>query len=101
MVSMRILEGGERFSGAFNSGIDIRVGMCQRNEASFELGRGEVDAAVEHGVEEAGVAASVGTLGRCVVSDWPVAEESREHRAHTISDVRHTGRPSRGAETLN
>ena len=57
--------------------------------------RRQVDARVEHGVEEGGVRRGVGARGAVEVADGAVGEEDREHRPGALHDVLDAGHRER------
>src|SRR6185369_14332548 len=54
----------QSLAGRHQEGIDVCVRVRKTEKPGLELGRRQVDAAVEHGVEEAAVASAVGLLRR-------------------------------------
>ena len=54
-------------------------GVGGGEEVGFELGGGEIDSAIEHGLEVFGIALGVGCGGGIVVGNIAVLEEQGEH----------------------
>src|SRR4029078_3347069 len=70
--------------GRINGALDLGPSVRRRHEHGLELGRGEVDAALEEGTGELPVALGVGALGGGKVPDRPVLHEDGEHPADAL-----------------
>src|SRR4029078_4120841 len=70
--------------GRINGALDLGRSVRRRHEHGLELGRGEVDAALEEVAEELPVALGVGALGGGEVADRPLLHEDGEHRADAL-----------------
>src|SRR4051794_18702933 len=81
----------EGFAGRGDRLADVRFRMSQAHEKRFELGRGQVYAALQHGVEEPAVAAGVAGHGVGVVPNRPVVEEEARHAADPCGACRNPG----------
>ena len=79
-------DGLERLARRLQGVADDCVVVRRGDKRRLELGRGQVDASVQHGVEEAGVARGVGVPGGGVVGDGLVCEEEATYRQGT--DIR-------------
>src|SRR6266508_2986468 len=85
------LEQPHHVSRRGDGAIDVLLGVIERDEGGFELGGGEVEAALQHEVEESGVARGVGALGGGVVGHRLRGEEAGEHRAGAVAHVGNAG----------
>src|SRR5439155_3235594 len=70
---------GDAFRRGARGVVEIRVRVRERDERRLELRRRKVDAALEHPVEERGVALLVGAGGGVPVRQWALAGEARQH----------------------
>jgi 4-amino-4-deoxy-L-arabinose transferase len=74
----------EGLGGGGDGHVDLRLPVGERDEGRLELRGREVDAPLEHGVEETGEALRVRFLRAGVVGDGARAEESRDHRPDAV-----------------
>ena len=67
--------------------VEDLIGVGVGEEPGFERARGHMDALIEHGVEECGVAVDILSPGTVVVRHLGVGEEHGEHRVRGLDDV--------------
>src|SRR6266516_4622747 len=79
------------FAGGGEDLVDLSVAVGDREEPGLVGAWGQVDAAVEHGVEEAGVGGGVLLDGAAVVEDLVPGEEDAEESAGALHPGRQPG----------
>src|SRR5262245_53740231 len=84
----------ECFSSELYGAVDVVFGMSGADKCGFELRWGEIDALVEHVMEECVEAGDVARLCGCEIHYIFSCEEDGEHRSHAI----YSGRDVRFAE---
>ena len=78
-------------AASFNGPIDIGFRMGRGNKGGLKLRRRQIDALLQHRMEESVESLRVARLRRFEIEDVAIREEHREHRSDAIHSNRNAG----------